>query len=245
MNQELGQKKLLARKYKSILALSDQHFPFQHPDLISFLKELNSRYRFDLVVNMGDEVDMHGMNFHEKETDAPGFFVELEQAKVAMQPLFKLFPQVIVLDSNHGSLVLRKAQSAGIPAKLIRKPGEILGAPRGWEWVRDCVANTELGPVFFTHGKAAAAGKLSKNMAMSTVQGHYHSKFQITYWGSPVGLFWDMHVGSVVDDNSLAMRYNKVTLDRPVIGVGVISSGRPQLIPMLLDKHGRWVGRIA
>lgn len=243
-NTTLSSKKIKGRKFNSVLCISDQHHPFQHPDMIKFLSALKNKYNFDLIINGGDEVDKHGLSYHEKEPDLPSYSDELELSIKALQPLYKLFPKMEVLDSNHGSLILRKGKSAGIPARVFKTPGEILKAPKGWTWCRDITIFTDLGPVFFTHGKTSASGKLSKNMAMNTVQFHFHSKFQINYWGSPIGLFWDAHAGCLVDDSSLAMAYNKITMDRPVIGVLIIINGRPQLIPMHLNRHGRWTGRL-
>jgi predicted MPP superfamily phosphohydrolase len=244
VNNTLQRKDIKGQKFRSVLCLSDQHHPYEHKDLMPFLKELNNKYKFDLVVNLGDEVDNHAISFHESEPElfSPG--QELAKAIESLQPLYKLFPKMEVIDSNHGSLVFRKGKYAQLPSSVFKSSKEILKAPRGWNWSSDLTIQTELGPVYFHHGKSGQAGKLSRNMAMNTVQGHFHSKFQIDYWGSPAGLFWDMHAGCVVDDKSLAMAYNKTTLQRPVIGLGVIINGRPQLVPMHLDKRHRWTGRL-
>jgi hypothetical protein len=243
-NQNLQSKKLLATKYKAVLGISDQHHPFEHPDTIPFLRELNNKHKFDLIINGGDEVDNNAISFHEKDPDLYSPSEELDRAIEALQPLYKLFPKMELLDSNHGSLVHRKLKFAGLPSRVVKSYSEILGAPKGWTWSRDITINTELGPVYFHHGKTSASGKLSRNMAMNTVQFHFHSKFQIDYWGSPNGLYWDMHGGCLVDDHSLAMAYNKTTLQRPLIGVPLILRGRPHLAPMVLDKYGRWTGRL-
>lgn len=244
MNTTLKSKEIKGRKFRSILCLSDQHHPYQHPDLIPFLKALNDRYRFDLVVNLGDEVDHHAISFHESEPGLAGPSDELNNAISALQPLYKLFPRMEVIDSNHGSLVFRKGKFAKLPPGVFKSPREMLKAPKGWDWSADLTVHTDLGAVYFHHGKSGTSGKLSRNMAMNTVQGHYHSKFQIDYWGSPNGLYWDLHAGCVVDDHSLAMAYNKTTLQRPVIGLAVILAGRPQLVPMHLNSQGRWTGRL-
>jgi predicted MPP superfamily phosphohydrolase len=243
-NNLLQSKQIVGRKFKSILIISDQHHPYQHKDLVPFLSAVKEKYKPDLVVNIGDEVDFHAASFHESEPDLYSAGYELKKAIESLHPLYKMFPNMMILDSNHGSLVMRKAKFAGLPSEVIKTPRDILKAPKGWEWCRELTANTELGRVFFHHGKTSVAGKLSKNMAMNVVQGHFHSRFAIDYWGSPVGLFWDMNVGCLVDDTSLAMAYNKVTIQRPVIGIGVIINGRPQLIPMHLSKIGRWTGRL-
>ena len=79
---------------------------------------------------------------------------------------------------------------------------------------------------------------------MNTVQGHFHEKFQINYWGNSLGLYWDMHVGCLVNDDSMAFNYNNTNLKRPIIGCGVILDGQPRLCPMVLDKKGRWIGKV-
>ena len=53
-----------------------------------------------------------------------------------------------------------------------------------------------------------------------------------------------MRCGCLIDDKSLAYEYNKTTLDRPIIGSSVIIDGQPKLIPMIMDKSGRWIGKI-
>jgi len=53
-----------------------------------------------------------------------------------------------------------------------------------------------------------------------------------------------MTVGCLVDSHSLALAYNKNNLRRPVIGCAIIIDGIPQLIPMQLNKKGRWIKRL-
>ena len=50
-----------------------------------------------------------------------------------------------------------------------------------------------------------------------------------------------MMVGCLIDDKALAFEYNKTTVGRPIIGCGIIIEGQPMLIPMILDKKGRWI----
>ena len=228
----------------SILILSDQHFPYAHPDIIPFLKAVKKKFKPDTIVNIGDEIDGHAISFHESEPDLMSAGDELTAAIKAMKPLFKLFPKCYVVESNHGSLVYRKGRYAGLSKRMLRTNNEILCAPAGWTWHFDVVLPTALGNVYFHHGKSGKSGGLAQSMGMNAVQGHYHSKFQIEYLANPEKLYWDMHVGCLADDKSLAMGYNKTTLPRPIVGVGVIINGRPQLIPMVLKKGGKWIGRL-
>ena len=128
---------------------------------------------------------------------------------------------------------------------VFKSYNNVLEAPKGWHWQKDLTLTMSDGKsVYFHHGKTSAPAKLSKNMSMSAVQGHYHSRFEIIYWANPNGLFFDLRVGALIDDNSMAFNYNKTTLDRPIIGSAVIINGHPKLIPMILNTKGRWTGEL-
>jgi len=71
-------------------------------------------------------------------------------------------------------------------------------------------------------------------MGMSCVQGHFHEKFGINYWGNSLGLYFSMQVGCLIDDTNYAFAYNNVNLKRPVIGCGLIIDGVPTLEAMPL-----------
>lgn len=234
----------MSKVFKRILILSDMHHPFAHPDLVPFLKALKKKCKFDKVVCIGDEIDHHAISFHDSNPDLPSAGDELEQAIESLKPVYKLFPKVDVVESNHGSLVYRKALAHGLPKAVFKSYNDILEAPKGWKWSFDLKLNTPLGPVYFCHGKSGAAGRLASQYGMSCIQGHYHEKAQITYQSTPEKLIFDMHVGCLADDTSLALGYNKVNPKRPIVSVGIVIDGIPQLIPMILNKRGRWIGKL-
>ena len=97
---------------------------------------------------------------------------------------------------------------------------------------------------FFTHGRAADILKVSQTMGMSAVQGHYHTKFVISYWANPDDIFFGMNVGCLINQKSMAFSYAKNFRTRFIIGCGVILNGIPRLLPMVLDKNGNWIGEI-
>lgn len=231
-------------KTQSILILSDMHAPYNHPDTLPFLKALKAKYKFTDVVCIGDEIDGHALSYHEHNPDLPSAGEELRLAIKALKPIYKLFPRVKVVESNHGSLVLRKAMTAGIPTLAIRSYNDILEAPLGWKWQFDLKMDTPLGPVYFCHGKTNTAGKLASQYGMSTVQGHFHERAQVHYISTPERLMWDMHVGCLADDKSLALGYNKINAKRPIVSVGIILNGIPHIIPMILNGKSRWTGKL-
>jgi hypothetical protein len=232
------------KKYKSILIVSDVHAPHMHKDAVSFLKAVKAKFKPDMVVFSGDEADFHNLSYHDSDPDLDSAGVELEKTIEQLKPLYKLFPSAYIMESNHGSMVLRKALTHGLPSKVIKSYNEILNAPKTWRWVPDIVINSPLGPVYFCHGKSGAAGRLASQYGMSCVQGHFHEKAQITYISTPHSLMFDMHVACLVDDNSRAMAYNKINPRRPILSIGVIINGIPQIVPMVLNKQGRWIGSL-
>jgi len=234
----------MSKQAKSILVLSDMHHPYAHPDTVPFLKAVKAKYKPDTVICIGDEADFHDASFHDSDPDLDSAGVELQKAIKDLKPIYKLFPNVTVVESNHGSMVLRKALVGKIPRKAIKSYNEILDAPKGWKWVFDTIVQTPLGPVYFCHGKSGSAGKLASQYGMSTVQGHFHEKAQITYISTPEKLMFDAHTGCLADDKSLALGYNKVNPKRPIVSILVIINGIPNLIPMVLSKGGRWIGRL-
>ena len=213
-----------------ILVISDLHAPYQDPDALEFLQMLKDRYDFTRIISVGDEQDVSAASFHETNVDMLSAGHELLEAQKVLKELEKMFPEMDIMSSNHGDLFYRKAKAHGIPLHVIKPYNEVLGVGKGWKWHNDLIVELPTGEdVYFCHGKSQNGLKLSQNMSMNCVQGHYHNSFNIQYWSSPRALHWSMQVGCLIDDKSLAMSYNKLTVNRPILGCGVIIDGIPQL----------------
>ena len=237
----------MTKKYdnSSIFIISDMHIPYHHPDMIAFFTEVKNTYNPTRVICVGDEVDKHAMSFHDSDPDLPSAGDELQLAIDYLQDVYELFPEVDLVDSNHGSMVYRKSKAHGIPRKYLRDYGEILEAPSGWKWHNDLMVKLPTGQdMFVTHGVKKNGLQLAKEMGMCCVQGHYHTDFAIQYASSPSQLYWSMQVGCLIDDKSLAFHYNKTTSIRPIIGCGMVIDGHAMLLPLVKDKRGRWIGEL-
>lgn len=230
--------------YKRVLVISDLHIPYEHPDALRFLRAIKKKFKPDFSLSVGDEVDWHSVSMHDKDPDLMSAGDELVAIRNKLKPYYKLFPELVILDSNHGSLIKRRAFKYGLPKEVLKSYNDILNAPTGWHWVQDLIFKTPLGPVFATHGKTGTPLKLCSQYGMSSLQGHFHSKAQISYASTPERLLWDMHVGCLIDPKSNAFAYDRQNLKRPVISVAIIIEGIPQIIPMLLLKNGRWNGKL-
>lgn len=229
-----------------ILVIPDQHAPYHHPDALAFLAAVAEKYQPTRVVNLGDETDQHALSMHDSDPSLDSAGVELEKARVFIQDLATLFPVMDVCHSNHGSLIYRRAFKSGIPAEYIKPYREILfpkGGGDGWEWAERFKITLPNGEsVIFQHQSAGDSLNNAAHERCSIVEGHEHGKFEIQYRASTDALYFSMITGCLIDHKALAFAYGKLFPKKPIIGCGMIIDSRPQLIPMVLDASGRWVG---
>jgi predicted phosphodiesterase len=230
--------------HKRILVISDMHLPYQHKDSIKFLKEIKKEFKPDKIVNIGDLLDFHAISMHDSNPDLYSAGMELDKAKEYIKILEDIFPEVIEVDSNHSSLVYRRALKYGMSKQFLKPYGEFLGT-RKWKWIDDLTLTMSNGQrCFFTHGRSADVLKVSQTMGMNCVQGHYHTKFLISYWANPDNLFFAMNVGCLINQKSMAFSYAKNFKTRFILGCGIILNGIPRLLPMVINKKGDWIGKI-
>jgi predicted phosphodiesterase len=230
---------------KRILLISDLHAPYMHPDALKFLIALKRKYKPTLVVSLGDEVDAHAISFHDSDADLPSAGDELELASEQLQALEKVFPKMLIIDSNHGSLHLRKAKHHGIPLKYLATNNQIFGVGKGWEWHNDLTLKLPTGQtLYICHGLVKQGVKLAQQRGQCVSQGHFHTDFRIDYVGNPDNLLWSLQAGCLIDKRSLAFAYDKLNLNRPILGTGLVINGYPVLEPMVLNKQSRWIGRL-
>lgn len=226
-----------------ILLISDLHIPYHHKDAIAFLSHLKAKYKPTRVICLGDELDKHALSYHDSDPDLKSAGDELRESLPIIAELYKMFPVMEIIESNHGSLVWRKAKTHGIPRHYIKSYNDVLGVGEGWTWHPDLVVDLPDGNrCYIHHGKSNNVVRLSQQMGMSAVQGHYHEILSASYWGNPNGLHWGLQAGCLIDDESYAFSYNNVNLKRPVIGTALIINSLPVLEPLVMGEDGRWVG---
>ena len=227
-----------------VLVISDLHIPYHHKDSFSFLKEIKKEFRPDKIVNIGDSLDQHALSFHDSSPDLYSAGHELQKAKEYIKELEDIFPEVIEVDSNHSSLIYRRALKHGLPRAYLKDYGDFLETKK-WKWVDDLTLTLSNNQrCFFTHGRSADILKVSQTMGMSAVQGHYHTKLLISWWANPDNLFFAMNVGCLINQKNMAFNYARNFKTRFILGCGIIINGFPRLLPMVLDNSGSWIKKI-
>ena len=231
--------------YKSVLIISDTHIPYNVNELLPYLKLLKKKYNPDKIIHIGDEVDKHAMSFHDSDPDLPSAGDELRQSKKYIWELKKIFPKMILLHSNHSSLIYRRALKHGMPKAYLRSYNEFLEIDHQWKWVEDLNLKLSDGSeCYFTHGMASDGIKLAMQYGKNVCQFHFHSKFNIQYFSNPDNLIWSLQCGCLTKQSNLNFLYSKNHRLRFVIGTGAIINGQPRLYPMVLDSKGKWIGKI-
>lgn len=231
---------------KTVLVISDTQAPFHHPDTVKFLSAVKRKYKPTRVIHIGDLVDAYCFSEYLKAPESISAEREIRGGKKFVADLARVFPKVDVIFGNHDRRLHRAAKRAGIHKSFIKAWSDVLEAPRGWKWYNEL----EVDNVLYQHGDESGAGGLhaAQRRAIlngrNTVAGHLHTNASIMYFANRNGLWWGMHVGSLIDHKAVAFEYSKKALKKPILSVGVIQDGVPQIVPMKLTKKGRWTGRI-
>ena len=122
--------------HKRILVISDMHIPYQHQDAIKFLSEIKKQFKPDTIINIGDMLDFHAISMHTHDPDLYSAGMELDRSKEYVKQLESIFPQMVEVDSNHSSLVYRRALKYGMSRQFLKDYGDFLGTKK-WKWVDD------------------------------------------------------------------------------------------------------------
>lgn len=226
---------------------TDPHGPYHHQDMFDFLSAVNKKYKPTYVVCGGDEGDNHALSLHDSDPDLDSAGAELLKLQAVMADLAVMYPKLDICESNHGSLVYRRAKKNGIPAHYIKSYRDILFPvnPPEWTWAehfRCALPNGQ--PVEFIHQTAGHLLNAAAHKRCNLVTGHLHGRFELVYGASTAALYWQMVGGSLVDNDALAFAYGKQFPKKPIIGCSLILNSIPMLQPMLLNKGGRWVGKL-
>jgi len=222
-------------KKEIVLSISDLHAPYNHPLSLEFLKYCYKEFKPTKIVCLGDEVDQHGLSTFPKESMlySPGH--EYEAAMEFMQKLYKLFPEVMVCESNHTARPYRIAKAAGLPSIYMKDYRAIMQAPAGWEW-KD---RWEIDNVVYEHGEMCGSGRNAAFTAAfqnrkSTVIGHIHSFGGVQYSANHHNqIFW-ANAGCLIDPESLAFAYGNKYRNKCTLGTVLVEGAGAHFIRMTL-----------
>jgi hypothetical protein len=227
------------------LLLQDLHIPWMHPDALDFCKAVQERYKLDQIISVGDEMDYASISFHSHDPDMPSPGDELAMAMPIIEKWRKAFPKMRIAKSNHGDLPKRKLMDSGLSEKMVKSYNDLYKTP-GWSWHDEIVEDMHGIPLIVRHDFGAnLKTSLGKVGDACIAYGHRHTLFGVHYRANLRYRQWAMCAGCLIDPSHRAFSYGRGTLDRPMLGVGVVIDGQATPVPMWTKTNGRWMGKIS
>jgi len=219
---------------ENLLAFSDTHFPYHHPDTFEFLSAVRDKYCPDFVIHGGDITDSYAFSHYPKDPEHDECYTkEFKTVRLCIKHLHEIFPQLTIVKSNHDERLWERAKIAGIPRSIVLPFMEVIGAG-DFDWLlRDeVVMNISDRPWYFAHYRGANVLTVATRAGMSVLTGHTHTKLKIDSMTTLAGRIYGVDCGCLLGDDRHAFAYNKASVIRPSLGCVIIERGTPRLIPM-------------
>lgn len=233
---------------KVVYAISDLQAPFEHQDAFDFVEHVVKTFRHkndhEEFVNMGDEVDQHGLGKYTPDPNGLSNGHEILDAREHLKPWFKAYPKTKVCISNHTWRGYKRAMDAGIPEIFMRNIAEIYEAPPGWAWKLRWI----IDGICYEHGESVS-GQTAALMAaiqnrMSTVIGHQHSHGGVIHSATFHNSIFGLNTGCLIDADKYVFKYGEKLRKKPTLGMGVLVNRIPLFLPMVLNHKKRWIKRL-
>lgn len=209
---------IINKNKTNTLIIGDLHAPWILPGYLEWCKELEKEYSCNKIILIGDVIDSGAWSFHEHDVDGMSVGDELTASVKQLQLAYKLFPTADITLGNHDLLIARKARAAGLSQRFIKDFGEIIEAPKTWNFRHEFIYDN----VRYIHGSIGNAFTRAKESRMSTVQGHLHSQSFLQYSVSEKDAIFGLQIGCGVDREAYAFDYAKPMPKKPVISAGVV-----------------------
>jgi predicted phosphodiesterase len=221
---------------RRILAFTDLHLPYQHPEAINFLYQVKKRFKPDRVVCTGDIVDGYNANQYLKDPNHDHTaHQELQAVLEEIELLGQVFPDMLLCMGNHDARHGSAATRAGLASHYLKPFKKVFGMPKGWK-VSDThtltVGNNDRTKIMFKHYSGANSLTEAERAGVCYAQGHAHKKCNIQWSSNGKRLIWGMNIPSLISDTGCPYKYDKLSNHRPVRGCSMIIDGIPQIIPL-------------
>lgn len=162
---------------------------------------------------------------------------EYELMIESLEKLYRLFPNVMVCESNHTSRIFKKAIATGIPRVYLRALHDFMKAPKGWEWK----IVWEVEKVLYMHGDSfnGSSWMRAHNIhRQSVVIGHLHSRAGVVYSNTPYSRVFSMNTGCLINPEAYAFNYAKLSPEKACLGAGIVINGREAYWIPMPEQHG-------
>lgn len=233
----------------TILVIPDLQAPAHHKDSYAFLKAVKEKYQADTFVCIGDEMDFNWISKYEKCASNISASEEMKTGLEFLSDIYKLFPDCVVLSSNHVDVRYQAAmKSAAFLPDMVKDINDVLNMPAGWVRKRSHI----IDEILFKHGhqdKKNLTTVVLKDIPKehgrnySLVVGHHHSEMGfggLIHWRQHKA-YWSCFTGCLMDKHHPFASYSR---KYELLGCLIILDGWPRPVPMPVDENNRWTGEL-
>ena len=214
-----------------VLLYGDTHFPYHDINTISFIRGIQELYRPDRIIHMGDVLDMYSVSSYPKDLNHPDSWTdELKKARACVSELADIFPEQIILSSNHDDRAYRKSVIAGVPREFLVPYMQVIGAPKGWKLQNELrfTIDSTREKWLLSHTLAGGSMKAALSAGCSVALGHSHTKFGAEACKVGKKVHWALDTGCLISDSGSPFKYNKINIAKPIRGCVILIGGVPQ-----------------
>lgn len=230
------------------LLFSDPHFPFHHPDSLTFLTAVRWKYNPKASYCAGDLTDSYCFSRYPKDPEQVSVTQEFAMVQEGVAKLGEVFPSLEIADSNHDARLWNRATMNGIPRRMVRPYLDVIGAwGLDWKLKDDILFQDSLGKNWYiNHQPHGTTISYTRAHGCNTAVGHCHQYHAVQRVLTPAASLWAVDIGCLIGMDRIAFGYSKNSIRFPARGCVVIIEGTPRVIPMVVDSHtGRWDGRVS
>lgn len=211
----------------NVLIIWDIHEPYSLDWYLKFCREQQEIYDCGTIIYIGDIVDLHSLNYHEKVPEELNPAWEVAQARRRLQDRYRTFPQAIVTLWNHDSLIWRQLRTAWLPREFAKDPHAIFQAPKTYEFVDEIIIDNVLYKHYWN------AMKKCVTEWMNMVWWHLHTTWWVMYHKNRKWQIRGLQTGTGIDYNRMVFDYAKQNVKDPVLWCGVVLNKwtLPMMIP--------------
>ncbi len=236
----------------SILVISDNQLPYEHPDDLAFIRAVAKKHKIDLtgrksrIIHIGDEVDNTRISGFDQNEDMVSDGDELGLASMKFKQYQKIMPRMDIMLSNHLARYFKLAKKCGFSQKRLKPLHELYGLKKGYVWHKRLILDLpNTGKWLFQHGHQGDAFKISQLLGFSVVSGHTHTAAYVRAWKTLLyKLVFACQTGCLIDNTAGAYDYDKDNKQAPVHSLLVIINGVPHLEYMFMNKKQEWIGKL-
>lgn len=221
----------------TVLAIPDLHFPFHSQKKLDLLYKHVERISPDVVVQLGDVLDMYAQSRFARSQDV---MTPLEEAEAGIGHYQEFWATIKKLTKRNCRRIQLGGNHTDRPIKLaIERCPELLPYLKvkdrfqlpGLEVHMDSRYELLIEGVLYIHGWMSASFAHAKYFNRPVVHGHLHSA-SMTMENQHERMLWSLNCGYLADPHALPLLYRSTRTEKWVHGFGLVDKHGPRFISL-------------